>query len=417
MLPWLLSKPPTEGDRRLAESEAHYRSDESRLSEREDYYEARQRSRDEEVVSLAAQKWYEELLKRHPERQVEFRNVPDEDNGFLQYLNLLAEHGCEMGNGRFLDEEFGPELLAMLNGLSEWDPEALDTWIKKHEALYLQLLDIAELPDRSVKGIDIERYSFISARPARSMGLLLQGAARLAMESGDHDTAHRLYKATLNQASHLDQNELNSLLAKTVSIILRIDALESFQRNILPHIADDPDKLSQWRETLSFHDEPTTVLPDLMNSEWHIVTRTILLPMLLTGDATAGSDGRGDPIHIPDQDAFLEAFTAQNQLIMDTAASSLPLSEAASPTLGKDPALSEGANEAMGMVYVGFQAWSKGLHRSNTRSAMNDALIAVRLGEDLPLDPTTGEPFLWDPDTRTLSAPEGTTDIEALHVP
>lgn len=415
LLPRLLWKPPTEGDRRLAEFEAIYGKDHPKLSERGDYYEAHLRTRDQELVSLAAQKWYEELLKRYPERQVQFKDVPDEDNGFLQFLNFLADRGAD--DPQLHAELFSPELLAMLSGGSDWDSAKLEEWLTTHDDLFQQILQIAELPDCSVKGINMERYSFIHARPARTMGLLLQARGRLAMESGDHDTAHRLYQASLNLADHFDHTELHSMLGKSVSTLLRVDALKGFQQHVLPQIANDSEQLGLWRETLSFHDEMTTVFPALMNGEWHISTRTLILPMLLTGDVNAGLDGGREPIHIPDKDAFIEAYTAQNQLIMDTAESGQPMPNSIDPVLGNDPALSEGANQAIGMFYIGSRAWSRGLHRSNTLSAMNDALIAIHLDETLPLDPTTGEAFLWDPHTRTLSAPEGTEGIEPIHAP
>jgi hypothetical protein len=42
---------------------------------------------------MAAQQWYEELLVKYPQMQPTYRDVPDGQNGFLQFLLYLESSG------------------------------------------------------------------------------------------------------------------------------------------------------------------------------------------------------------------------------------------------------------------------------------------------------------------------------------
>jgi hypothetical protein len=82
-----------------------------------------------EAVSLAAQLWYEEILEQYPEFKPEFKDVPDDKNGFLQLSSFLEE---------FVDRSIIPaELRAMIKGREDvWDAKVFESWKSENQELF-----------------------------------------------------------------------------------------------------------------------------------------------------------------------------------------------------------------------------------------------------------------------------------------
>ena len=59
----------------------------------------------------------------------------------------------------------------------------------------------------------------------------------------------------------------------------------------------------------------------------------------------------------------------------------------------------------------------KALGTTTTRSTQGSAAISILLGEEPPVDPVSGQPYRWDPATRTLSPPGDDDADEAIQVP
>ena len=404
-LPWLLSRGPTEAERRLTEARAWMEKHPPKYHDRSDA-EARAAEHHRAAVDLAAQRWYEEILGQHPGFQVEFRDIPDAENGFLQ----LLEWAEILESGSLLPEEFAD----MLAGRRDWDRAEFEKWLAANREVFQRLLAIAELPDRSVGGIPISRFAFIPARPAVQGSQLLHAAARIAAESGDLDTAFRYHAASLNLAKHYDGIELPTLLAKTVAILVRTETLEQFHETILPQLHENPQELTRWRALLPAPEDATVEFPRLMTGEWNVTLRQYLLPALIAGEQSWANEigGKPEPLSIPDPREVIAAYTESIRTTQQWAAGGFT-----SPQLLPDhtyPHLSEGGQGLLADFFIGAEAWTQGMHRANSQQALHNALLAIALGsEDVPLEPLTGEPFVWNPSALTLSPPAA---LEALKI-
>lgn len=407
-IPWLLAHSQTEGERRLAESLAALNHS-LPVSEATGNPGGLSRSvRHQRAVRLAADGWYRELLEAYPAFEVDYREVEDKSNGFLQYLNL--------SEGLRVDPSIGDpssplpgDLTDMLRGGDEeWEPEELAAWMANNQTQFRRILEVAELPDRSIRWVDTERYYFLGTRLPAQFAALLLGGARLAHDSGDHATALRHYRATMNLADHFDRVEIPSFLAKTIAVRIRRRALVSFHREILPGLPDDPGLLATWREALQHRDEIATEIPRMLTAEWHLTLRHIILPALLSGQ-TPVEGGSGLTMKIDDQAAFLKAYSdwVERACADPRAASGVGMPQ-------WPDGLSQEARRALDNLHVDARAWIRGMTALNTLAAMNEALIALRLRQDLPLDPTSGEPFDWNAETRTLSPPPGNGLVEPI---
>ena len=52
-----------------------------------------------------------------------------------------------------------------------------------------------------------------------------------------------------------------------------------------------------------------------------------------------------------------------------------------------------------------------------SRNAMRSGAISILLGEELPVDPVTGQAFAWNAETRTLALPGNEDGEESIIVP
>ncbi|HEY1122000.1 MAG TPA: hypothetical protein VGE67_10385, partial [Haloferula sp.] len=94
--------------------------------------------RSREDIQRLAQKWYEDLLEKHPEMKISYKDVPDERNGYLQLLNFTERFGKWGRDGLPIPENIG----AMLNGQAAWDSAAMAKWIEENRALVDEIKQI-----------------------------------------------------------------------------------------------------------------------------------------------------------------------------------------------------------------------------------------------------------------------------------
>lgn len=362
--------------------------------------------RRKESISKAAQKWYEELLEKYPDFKPVFRDVPDDRNGFLQFL-LLAES---------LKEPKLPEdLRAMLRGESAWDPVKFKAWLAENKDYFDQILRVAELPDRSIKGIGLVRVFHDRGRLSSEFGLILNSSARLAFESGDQASALRYGKASIGLSNHFTDIEVPSLLCEVISSGIRTGAHELLFKNMLPALSGNPQALKSWREVLFRKEEPASEYARVLYGDWNTMVRTDILPGLL---GAYPPDNR-ESFQIPDSDLFFDCYTAAVRKVAaslsDSGPDRLDLSHAelVFPETGIDKMTLKMLRATSHVSRGVYQ--SLGFHA--TQASLGAAAIAIMLGEEPPLDPVSGRAFQWDPQTRILTAPESSYGLDPIKVP
>lgn len=358
-------------------------------------------------MALAARKWYEELLGKYPQMKPQYRDVPDEQNGFLQFL-LLKEN---------LKEPKLPEdLVEMRTGDSPWDSGKLKAWLTANKDYLDQILHVAELPDQSTKGVDFSRLAQGKGRLGSEFGFLLTASARIAFEEGDREAALRYGKAAIGLSNHLTGIEVPSMLGMVMAEGIRVSARESFLENILPGLSGDPQALASWREALFPKKSPSGEVARVLSGEWNVLMLDHLLPAQLGAPM---DDPGGISARIPDSGTFLDCYTAATEKLAASLQSSgldrfnTSQCDLVFPESGVDPGTLQRLKEA-GSLYRGLVT---ALGVNSTNAAMMSAAVAVHLGEDPGIDPVSGKPFQWDPVSRTLSLPEGAVGNDPIKLP
>lgn len=356
-------------------------------------------------ISDAAQKWYEQLLEKYPILHPDFREVIDEQNGFLQFL-LLAE---SIGKPRLPED-----LRAMVDGKSPWESDIFEKWISENQSYFIHILHVAELPDQSIKGIDYLRFNSQNGQLASEFSAILRSSAKVAFDAGNRDQSLRYYKAAHGLARHLIDVEVPSMFSSVVSSVLRQSIEASFRRDILPTLAADQEALRTWREELFFEEGPVSEFSRVLEGEWNASVRNIILPAILRRSAPFDTQ-----INKPDIEAFVDTYAS----MVDRASGAmmrsswgrliLPVDEFILP----DSGLSAESQDLLQSLVSGYQQFLRSAGQRATRHAMNDAIISILLDERPMEDPVSGKPFRWDPATRTISSPDGTDDPVSIKVP
>lgn len=357
----------------------------------------RDRAKARELMRLA-EGWYERLKERYPELAITMRDVPDERNGFLQWLNFADRMKAPDGEAQPLIP-FSPELESYLNQKGAWNAEAAKVWLTQQKALLDEIRAIGLLPDRSVNGIPVDRHGFIPARLAKGCADALMVEARLAAEEGDVAGALESVRAVKGLADHFGEVETPSLLAATVNILVQINLQNRVLNDIIPALSPGQIDPEVWENAVNPKVSSPAEFARLLKGEWGVTSRHYLLPMLLDGE---------DPKSPPDGGEMLDYYSSHFVDIVrqHEAATISDLHALQWPSTPDGSHLSRSSGQAVNMVFIGAQAWRKGWERAQSVSAMNQAAFAILQGKPIPRDPVYGAEYGWDPQTRRLSAPD-----------
>lgn len=367
--------------------------------------------RSREDIQRLADRWYQEILEKHPEMRVSFKDVPDEKNGFLQLLNFIDRFGKYGADGLPMPDE----IRAMIAGNAPWDAAAMAKWLEENRALFNEIVAIGLLKEQSAKGIDMDRLMFFGAKLPNECSRLLLANARLAMERGDEAGALESTRAAFGLADHMDRMEMPSLLSETISILIRQNVRKAILDQMVGANGGIAPDLAAWQELLAGGPETPADMAKIFLGEWHNTTRNFLLPGLL-GDADSlpvlidSSSGEASARQNPgvnDPDAVVEAHLRYFSRLMDQMKEAelgeLPGLSAYAPDMG---GVSENGAAVLDVVRVGASAWSKGWTRSQTDAAIYQAALQAASGGEIPLEPFTGKPFVIDREAGTVSVPE-----------
>ena len=172
-----------------------------------------------DINAQRREKWFQEILARHPDMAVASKNVPDDQNGFLKWLDF-AEHFNKISTAAGL--EFPKELSDYMAYRGAWNSEVARAWLTQNKLLLDEIRAIGLMPDQSSHGIKTERYGFGLTRLTSACVDALVMEARLAADDGNVERALESMRAANGIGNHLNQIETPSLLTETITSLIRL---------------------------------------------------------------------------------------------------------------------------------------------------------------------------------------------------
>jgi hypothetical protein len=353
-----------------------------------------------QMIEQHADSLHQQLLKRYPELAVEMRHVAPERNGFLKFLELKER--CRKTLEPFSSELPVPmpeSLKKFLKG-EAWNSVAARSWLESQREFIDEVRNIGLLPERSIAGIDLDRWYFVQQQFARDCADALLLDARLAAEEGDVERALASVQAAVGLADHIGEVETPSLMATTAQTFIRLSVQKQALSKIMPHLPPGRIDVSAWQAAVDPQPQTPADFARSMTGEWHVWSRFYLLPSVADVE---------DPRYPPDPEALLDAYSGtflENvSLHQGQPLSKLPQIEIP----GGQPEfshLSRQSRETIAMLWIGSRAWRNSWERKQAATAMTQAAFAIMQGQAVPNDPVHGQPYRWDETTRELAPPD-----------
>jgi hypothetical protein len=213
---------------------------------------------------------------------------------------------------------------------------------------------------------------------------------------------------------NVDGTEATSLLGRVIATGGRAMIYENFLNRVYPSICGDSEKLSAWRDVLSPGDTRDGLTRAMIGE--NLRGTALLISSALSGEFDSITD-----FEITDNESkiLIDAeFELKARVIAAVKSGNSLESIAAMYGQPIDTSgLSEQSLDFQREQMETMQSAVSAILKKETRLMMYDAALAAAIGEIIPVDPVSGKPFLWDGDTMTLSAPEGTSPQKPVVLP
>ena len=341
-------------------------------------------------IRADARELYEQALERYPELAIEYRNVPDEENGFLKWLEFSEKFENEADLIDVIRESFreGNEAQAKL-------------WLAENRELMDEVRAIAHLSQQSVAGISAERQLLLNGSVFLSFQDAFLAEARFAALEGDVSQALESVQAARGLTSHVGEVEKKTMISETLRILGELSIGRVVMNEIIPTLPADEVDLDAWQQAVELRPRSSSEMAEVFRGEWHVSSEALLFPILVNGEDPQQPSDPADVV-----DAYSQLFLTiiernEGERIMD--AESRSFEDEAELDFSH---LSYRGEALLAGVSNASQSWERGTMRSRAYAGVHEAAFAIMRGDPIPVDPIYGLPYDWNPETRELFAPD-----------
>lgn len=353
--------------------------------------------------SRASDYFYGSLAARHPELAIVYKEVPNAQNGFLQWLEFEKRHPS---NPLFVSD---PE--AILKDSAGWNSERARQWLEDNAALMAEIRAVGLLPDRSMKGIKLSPFGSTNTRLRRQCVDALCLQARIEAERGGLQDSLESMRAARGLADHADQIEGPSFLDATVALLLRKKVRETFFEDLLPLLPLSAEGLANWEDAILSSAVSPSDLSVFIRGEWHVTVHFMIVGLV--------ADTK-----VKDPSRLLEAWAdlAKRQVTACGTSNLLDLGRDLSAVRANSADLSEESAQLLETVSgESIAEWVGGWARQGIETDLARAAFAHLKGKPIPVEPLTSKPYVWDPAARLFSLPSDvrldSLKVEPLKLP
>ncbi len=347
----------------------------------------------------------ESLLLDFPELQVDWRDVPPEENGFFQLIEFM----------KTTDDDDIRVFNEIRNLLDDWDPEKARELLDEHSDWLAEAIGISKLNHTSgnIPG-HILGGDFIPKTISIPEHILLLDA-KLAIHDKRIGAGLDSLRASHALCRHLQDLEASTALLSVFHMLSNGQRMKLVMTDLVPNLEGNA-SMNDLREIISTPDLSATWFASILAGNWHANSTSLMHPMLYSSH----EDGE-----LPDPQKTARTYAEQQ-------ASAIRLLEPLGDSMQYDfpqqirpPAdLSEAGHVMIDAFSLSLSSWLRGSRKMQTihdlHLAAMDLLEAEWADETVmptPVDSVTGLPFIYDSKTRTLSAPKGANGIDPIMLP
>ncbi len=330
-------------------------------------------SRQAKELQRKINEWYPKALKKYPRLQVQYKNVPDDQNGFLKIIEWEEESNEER------DWDGIPSGLVELLETEERDSSALleklrevEAYLKTKDALLDRAMGIGLMPDQSVKGIPDKRSIIVSIEPiyfARYIIDHLRLKAALEVGRGDTSAVMQTLAAIRGWGHHYSGIETPNLMFSAWCIGIQVRQQDLAYSVVLLNLPEKEIDYNQWAKLLEYKYDPQQ-WSRMIRGEWHDAVKA-LMPQELH------HENLRDPI------AFMDAYTS----FMNDLADPVKIIQPEWNFLPPPKHLTSKSRDVYETLQIGFPSLIEGFRRAITIQRQIDVAFTLRRleaeGQDL----------------------------------
>ncbi|MFD0895543.1 hypothetical protein KBB96_19585 [Luteolibacter ambystomatis] len=359
-------------------------------------------------IASRSEDWWKEIAARHPDLAPANHEVADERNGFLRWVKFVETHGC---NSLKVPAALG----AWFDGGSNLDRFETKRWLLENRALLDELQAIGELPDRSVRGIALERWKHDCGRFELRCAEALMLEARSVAEDGDEATALRRMRAVQGLADHFSGIEVPDDHYWRITSAIDARMRNRIIREILPALSGDRAcHLQTWAPLLRAPAAAPKDYATILRANWQMSLREFLLPTLVN---------LHDQSHAPDADALVDTYTDRMRTQIEACEKAAAFTDLPSwnTIIAPPEKLSPECRDLYQMAMDDRAAASREWLGMQIQRSMDAAVFDILAGEPVTAEPVSGKPFTWNESRRELALPDSPSlarlKVEARKVP
>ncbi len=378
----------------------------------------RRNSRQREVASMTpahskrtadpalVKQWMDELLELHPVARAEKWDVPDHENGHLAWVDFSEEimEGVKL-----------PDCVSeYVSNPNAENRKCAEDWLSQNKHIEDGLMKIAALQQRSMGDARLDGLSTPGVKNLTQAFYIPLVRGLIAADDGDEALALSAFASAQSMVRNVDGTEATSLLGRVIANGARTVIYERFLERVYPSVSADSETLSAWRHTL-FPGDTRDGLTRAMIGE-NLRCAAHLITSALSGEFDSVTDFK---ITDAETKVLIDAEFELKARVIAAVKSGNSL-ESIPAMYGQPTDARELSEESLGFQreqMETMQSVVSAILKKETRLMMYDAALAAAMGEIIPADPVSGKPFLWDGDTMTLSAPEGTSPQKPVVLP
>ncbi len=204
--------------------------------------------------------WYSGVIERYPKLRVDYKNVPEDENGILHIYQWQEEVRSEKNRAGKSDAELRKiipsssipdKFLEMAYAGSDNVPPEnygqLEAYLTNRKEIIDRAITIGLMPNQSTSHLPIPQLPpFLLVSWAKEITDLLALNALLEAEKGDADAALQSMKAVRGWGKHFRDCEAPTLVQSTLGTAIELRVRRLIYWKILPLLSEKDLDLSQW---------------------------------------------------------------------------------------------------------------------------------------------------------------------------
>lgn len=222
------------------------------------------------------EEWIPQIIERYPHLKVEYKEVPDELNGFLKILEWQEEIDSN-GTAREpapLPDQFDA-VLSLKSKLSEVPEElihAAEIYLDDKKDVLDRAMAIGLLPGQSTAGIPPDYHFPEKISFAKVIVDSLKLKALVEARRGDFTASLQTLQAMRGWGDHYGEVETPSLLASTLATAIHL-SVQNTAYKVLPTIPQESIDWDEWDDLTDYDNDIGEKLRHLFRGEWHSIVK------------------------------------------------------------------------------------------------------------------------------------------------